>query len=127
MVAVFILTSNPHIGILGTPIGSFLCYTSITALNLITMRKCISNTPAIMTNLLRSALAAAIMGVCTWVAWYGLNMVLGENGSRVLLCGIPVMVGVAVYGVAAIKLKAITHADCLLLPKGEKLAKILKL
>ena len=127
LVAVFILTSNPHIGILGTPIGSFLCYTSITALNLITMRKCIANTPAIMTNLLRSALAAAIMGVCTWGAWYGLNMVLGENGSRVLLCGIPVMVGVAVYGVAAIKLKAITHADCLLLPKGEKLAKILKL
>ena len=127
LVAVFILTSNPHIGILGTPIGSFLCYTSITALNLITMRKCIPNTPAIMKNLLRSALSAAVMGVCTWGAWYALSQALGEHGSRVLLCGIPVMVGVVVYGIAAIKLKAITHADCLLLPKGEKLAKILKL
>jgi stage V sporulation protein B len=38
LAAVFILTANPHIGILGTPIGSFLCYTSITALNLLTMR-----------------------------------------------------------------------------------------
>ena len=40
---------------------------------------------------------------------------------------VPVMAGVAVYAFAAIKLKAITHEDCLLLPKGEKLAKLLKL
>ena len=127
LVAIYVLTRNPHIGILGTPIGSFLCYTSITALNLVTMRKCIPNTPAILKNLARSAMAAAIMGICTYGAWYGLSVALGENTSRVLLCGLPIMVGVAVYAVAAIKLKAITHADCLLLPKGDKLAKILKL
>ena len=127
LVAIYVLTRNSHIGILGTPIGSFLCYVSITALNLLTMRRCISNTPAILKNLARSALAALIMGVCTYGAWLGLTRVLGENASRVLLCGLPVMVGVAVYAVAAIKLKAITHADCLLLPKGDKLAKLLKL
>ena len=127
LVAIYVLTNNPHIGILGTPIGSFLCYVSITALNLLTMRRCISNTPAILKNLARSALAALIMGVCTYGAWLGLTRVLGVNASRVLLCGLPVMVGVAVYAVAAIKLKAITHADCLLLPKGDKLAKLLKL
>lgn len=127
LAAVFILTKNPHIGILGTPIGSFLCYVSITVLNLLTMRRCISNAPAIVRNLSRSALAAAVMGIAAYGAWYLLQLVLGADGSRVLLCGIPVMVGVAVYAVAAIKFKAITHADCLLLPKGEKLAKILKL
>ena len=127
LIAIFILTANPHFGILGTPIGSFLCYVSITALNLLTMRKCISGAPAILKNLARSALAAAIMGVCTYGAWFALTFALGESGSRVLLCGLPVMVGVAVYVLAAVKLKAITHADCLLLPKGDKLAKILKL
>ena len=127
LAAVFILTANPHIGILGTPIGSFLCYTSITALNLLTMRRCIPNTPAIMKNLIRAALAAAIMGVCTYGAWYGLHTVLGDGGSRVILCGAPIMVGAAVYAVAAIKLKAITRADCLLLPKGDKLARLFKL
>ena len=127
LVAVFVLTANPHIGILGTPIGSFLCYTSITMLNLLTMRKCIPNTPAIIKNLIRSALAAGIMGVCTYGAWYGLQLLLGEDGSRVLLCGLPIMVGAMVYAVAAIKLKAITRADCLLLPKGDKLAKLLRL
>jgi stage V sporulation protein B len=127
LAAIFVLTNNPHIGILGTPIGSFLCYVSITVLNLVTMRKCVSNTPAILKNMVRAALAAAIMGVCTYGAWYALTLLLGENSSRVMLCGLPIMVGVVVYALAAIKLKAITHADCLLLPKGDKLAKLLKL
>ena len=127
LAAVFILTKNPHIGIFGTPIGSFLCYVSITALNLITMRRSIPNAPSVLRNLSRSALAAVIMGIITYGAWYGLQLVLGPTGSRVLLCGIPVGIGVIVYTVSAIKLKAITHADCLLLPKGEKIAKLLKL
>lgn len=127
LVAIYILTKNPHIGIYGTPIGSLVCYVVITALNLLTMRKCIKGTPAILRNMVRPLLAAAIMGVFTYGSYYVLTLLLGADGSRVLLCGIPVMVGAAVYFVAAIKLKAITHADCLLLPKGDKLAKILKL
>ena len=127
LVAVFVLTSNPHIAILGTPIGSFLCYVSITLLNLITMRKCIPHCPAIVKNLVRSLLAAAMMGVAAYGAYMGLSQVLGADGSRVVLCGLPVFVGVVVYVPAAIKLKAITREDCLLLPKGEKLARLLKL
>ena len=122
LIAVFVLTANPHIAILGTPIGSFLCYVSITALNLLTMRKCISQPPAILKNLIRSALAAAIMAAVV----YGVSIILPTQ-SRVLLCAVPVMVGVVVYAFTAIKLKAITREDCLLLPKGDKLAKLLKL
>ena len=44
-----------------------------------------------------------------------------------MLCALPVIIGVCVYAVTAVKLKAITRADCLLLPKGEKIAKLLKL
>ena len=122
LAAVHVLTNNGSFGILGVPIGSFLCYLSITALNLLTMRKCIPNSPAILKNLVRSALAATIMGLIV----YGVFTMLPTD-SRLLQCAIPVMVGVVVYVIAAIKLKAITRADCLLLPKGDKLAKLLKL
>ena len=122
LAAVHMLTNNGSVGILGVPIGSFLCYLSITVLNLLTMRKCIPNSPSILKNLCRSALAAGIMGLIV----YGVFTVLPTD-SRILQCIIPVMVGVAVYAIAAIKLKAITRADCLLLPKGDKLAKLLKL
>ena len=43
------------------------------------------------------------------------------------MCAVPVLVGVAVYFVLVIKLKSITREDCLLLPKGEKIADILHL
>ena len=127
LVAVFLLTGNPQIGILGTPIGSLLCYVCITVLNLITMARVVPNPPAVMRNLLRPLLAAIVMGVFTYGAWRGLVYLLGEDASSVILCGGPIMVGVAVYAVAAIALKAITREDCLLLPKGEKIARLLHL
>ena len=125
LVAVFILTGNPNIGILGTPIGSLLCYLCITVLNLVTMRRVLEHPPAIVKNVLRSCLAAALMGVLTYGAWWGLTA-LGIS-SRVILCGAPIAFGAAVYVVAAVKLRAITREDCLLLPKGEKIAKLLHL
>ena len=38
-----------------------------------------------------------------------------------------IIVGVAAYALAAVKIKVVTREDCLLLPKGEKIAKLLKL
>ena len=49
------------------------------------------------------------------------------TGSRLILCAAPIAVGVAVYAVCVIKLKAITREDCLLLPKGDKIANLLRL
>jgi stage V sporulation protein B len=125
LVAVLILTANPHIGILGTPIGSLLCYVSITVLNLITMRIVLKEPPAIVRNMLSGLLAATVMGLLTFGCWYGLKY-LGIT-SRILLCAIPIPVGALVYLLCAVAFRAITREDCLLLPKGEKIAKILKL
>ena len=125
LVAVYVLTGNPYFGILGTPIGTLLCYIAISALNVISLRSLIDTPPAVVKNLLRPLLSAAIMGVLTWLSWFGLKA-LGI-GSRLILCGAPIVVGVVVYCVAVVKLKAITREDCLLLPKGEKIAKLLKL
>ena len=81
--------------------------------------------PALLKNLARPFLAAAIMGVLTWLSWFGLKA-LGIS-SRLILCGAPIAVGVIVYCLAAVKLKVITREDCLLLPKGAKIAKLLRL
>ena len=130
LVAIWILTANPDIGILGTPIGSLLCYMSITALNVISIRKVLPEAPSVLRNMARSVLAAIIMGVFVFGAWYGLELLLGDAGGRLvtlLICAVPIGIGVIVYLIAATKLKAITREDCLLLPKGEKIAKLLHL
>ena len=125
LAAVAILTGNPHIGIVGTPIGTLLCYFSISILNVLTMKRLLRRPPAIVRNLVRAFLSAIVMGVLTFLAWYGLKA-LGI-GSSVILCGVPILVGVVVYVACVVKLKAITRSDCLLLPKGQKIADLLHL
>ena len=125
LIVVYILTGNPNIGIVGTPIGAMMCFLCIALLNVLSMRRCLADPPAILRNLIRPFAAAAIMGVCVYGALTALKAV--GIGSRLILCGLPVGVGVVVYVVMVVLLKAITREDCLLLPKGEKIARLLRL
>lgn len=127
LAAVFILTGNPAIGIVGTPIGTLLCYLCITVLNLFTMRRVLQDPPNIVKHMVRAFFAAALMGACAWGAWKGLQFLMGANFSALLSCAVPIGVGIVVYVIAAVKFRAITREDCLLLPKGEKIANLLHL
>lgn len=127
LAVVYILVGNPNIGIAGAPIGAALCYLCIAVMNLIAIRKVVPQKPALVKNILRPVLPALLMGVCVWGSYEGLLHLLGSDASRVILCGIPIAVGVVVYLVLAVVLRAITYEDCMLLPKGEKLAGLLKL
>ena len=122
---VYILTGNPNIGIVGTPVGAMICFLCIAVLNVFSMRRVLENPPAIVKNLIKPFGAAAVMGLCV-TASLKLLVKVGIT-SRLILCGLPICVGVAVYAVAAIGFKVITREDCLLLPKGEKIAKLLHL
>ena len=55
------------------------------------------------------------------------NMIMQNDNDFVVAPSVPVAVGVVFYVVTAVLFKAITREDCLLLPKGEKIAKILHL
>ena len=125
LAAVFLLTGNPNIGIVGTPVGTLLCYIAIAVLNISSIRSLLDHPPAILKNLIRTFLAAVIMGIFVFAAFTGLKMI--GITSRLILCGLPIAVGVAAYAIAAVKIKVVTREDCLLLPKGEKIARLLKL
>lgn len=126
LVAVYFLAGNPAIGILGVPIGTILCYVSIAAMNLLSIRRCVPQKPAILKNILRPLVPVATMGVVVYGVLWVLKTVLHIT-SRVILCGAPIAVGAVVYLVMVVITKAITKEDCQLLPKGDKIAKILKL
>ena len=124
LIIVYVLTGNPEIGLLGAPIGGIVCHLCITVLNLISMRRVISQRPAIAKNVLRPLLPAALMGIAAFGCWWVLTQF---TQSRLFLCGLPVFTGVVVYAVCVVVFKSITREDCLLLPKGEKIAKLLRL
>ena len=125
LAAVFMLTGNPNIGIVGTPVGTLLCYLAISVLNIYSIRTLLDHPPAILKNLVRTFLAALIMGIFVFAVFTGLKTI--GITSRLILCGAPIAVGVLAYAIAAVKIKVVTREDCLLLPKGEKIAKLLKL
>lgn len=127
MGVVYLLSGNPALGIVGVGIGSSLCNAFVTVLNLITIARIVPEKPRLVKNFFRSLLPSLLMGAAAWGTWQGLRHVLGAGGSRVLLCGVPIVAGVIVYCVLAILCKSITREDCLLLPKGEKIANILHL
>ena len=122
--AVYVLSGNAHIGIMGAPMGTTLGYLAIITLNIFTLRRCTQDPPAVVRQALRPLLSALCMGLVVYGAYYVLQMV---SDSRLILCGASICVGIAVYAIAAIRFKAITREDCLLLPKGEKIANILHL
>ena len=127
LAVVYILTGNPALGILGAPIGTASCYLCIAILNLAAIARLVPQKPALLRNLLRPLPAAALMGIAVYGCYRGLLFLLGADASRVILCGAPIAVGVVVYFVCVVLFKAITRDDCLLLPKGEKIAKLLHL
>ena len=66
--------------------------------------------------------AAAIMGAATFFAEAVLRRVTSSN---TIICLGALVIAVIVYAIFVLALQCITYEDCLLLPKGEKIAKIL--
>jgi stage V sporulation protein B len=120
----FILVGNPNIGILGAPIGTFVCFFVIMILNLIALRRVLQDPPKLIPCMWRSVLAAAIMGVATFFVY---RVLMSFLNSFALCCFGAIGVAVVVYLLLVVVLKPITYSDCLLLPKGDKIAKILKI
>ena len=68
--------------------------------------------------------ASALMGAATFMVYRVLAHYLP---SVKLACLAALVFAVCVYLVLAVALRCITYEDCMLLPKGEKIAKILRI
>lgn len=120
----YILVGNPAIGILGAPIGTLSCFLVYMILNIFTMHRIMEQPPKLLPKIWKSGLAAIAMGVVAFFGYYLLSKVIA---SVAVACLGAIAVAAVVYLLLVILLKAITYDDCLLLPKGEKIAKILKI
>lgn len=122
LIITFILVGNPKINITGAAISTLSCYILISSLNFFSIRRVLARPPRILSNLYKPAIASAIMGG----AAYLVNRLAGAFPLIVRLGGAILAAGI-VYLVLVLVLKIITADDCKLLPKGEKIAKILKI
>ncbi len=128
----YILVGNPGINISGAPVGTLLCYALITVINLVFISIKVPERPGILKITVRPLICSLIMGAGAWGIYGLLERFLlpalggGRLGGAVCLAG-AIGVAVVIYFVLIFALRAVTKEDILLLPKGEKLAKLLKM
>ena len=136
---------QPTIGIYGAPMGNILCFALCMTLDLVVMSRVIPRRPKYIQVFAKPLAASALMGLGAW-AVHGLMSKLFEatgifmsadpvthevlglsrtgNAAATLLA---ILVAVVIYGVLVIVLRAITKDDLMLMPKGEKIARMLHL
>lgn len=120
----YFLVGIRDINIIGAPIGTLACYITIAVLNIITMRHVMPQPPKLVKNLYKTLIAAIPMGA----AAYGANFLLTKLGFGALIrCGGAIIIAAVVYIIMVLLLRIITKDDCELLPKGDKIAKLLKI
>lgn len=118
----YILVGIPALNIVGAAIGTVICYLTITILDLIAMRKTVTTRPVIFRNIIRPGLAALLMGGATVLSYRVLARLVSSN---TVACLGALVIAVIAYAILVLALQCITYEDCMLFPKGEKIAKIL--
>ena len=118
----YVLIGIPSIGIYGAPIGTFVSFVGITVFNLVVILRS-SVAPKRWGSILKPALSALLMGVIVFLVYSPFESFLG--GKIATLAAIAL--GAAVYFVSLYAIHGIYREDIVMLPKGEKIAGILKL
>ena len=112
-----------NIGAVGAAVGTLVCYVIVAVAELALIKRAIPYPPSYFRVFLKPFLAAAVMGGAVCLIYPFLEGLLG--GTLATLGAI--CVGVVVYAVLVLALRAISREDLMLMPKGEKLAKLLRL
>lgn len=120
------IVAIPSVNIYGAAIGTVVCYITMSTLNLIFINRSFSKGLSMKNIFLRPAVPSLVMGVVALGVYYGAMLVLGD-GRLLMALSMCAAIGAAVivYAVAVIKLRVITTEDMKLIPKGEKIAKLL--
>jgi stage V sporulation protein B len=127
-----VLVGNPNINIVGAPIGTICCYFVMCVMNAIFIKKSLVKKPSYTKIIVRPLISSLVMGAGAWGVYGILSRVLsggGDLGRIKMALAMLVAIGVAViiYLVLIIATHAITAEDMRLIPKGDKLAKLLRI
>ena len=119
----YTLVGNPAIRINGAPVGTLCCFLVVDILEMLIIRRAIPQPPSFLRALLKPLAAALVMAAAAWASYGLLNRFLGNALSTVGAIG----VGVIIYLILVLALRAISPDDLALMPKGDKISKILKI
>lgn len=117
------LVGDYDINILGAPVGTLACFGAVALLDILFIRLVVPSPPSFLRAFAKPLLASVLMG---GAAWGVCGLVSRYVGPR-LGCLVGILAGVAVYFALVVLLKVFSKDDLELMPKGDKIAKLLRL
>ncbi len=123
VIANYILIGIPAVNIMGAPISTTLCYGTILTLNLLSIHRVLKVNYGFADTVLKPLISVAAMAVTA----HFLHGWMTPGFPSVIALALAICGAVLVYLIGMILLKAFRRTDIELLPKGEKLASLMKL
>jgi len=120
-ITTYIFTGFPELNVQGAAIGTSLAFGVIGVLNFIAVKKYTGTKFDVKLSIWKPLLSGIVMSVAVLAVYYLCRSVIGNSLSTALA----VCVGAGAYGIMLLKSRAIETNEIKLLPKGEKLAKLL--
>ena len=112
-----------QMGAVGAAVGTLVCYVIVAVLELLLIKRVIPAPPRYTQVFAKPMVAAGVMGMAVWAAYGLVSRFMGNTLSTMAA----ICVGVVVYAVLVVALKAISREDLSLMPKGDKIARLLRL
>ncbi len=142
LVVGYFLIGNPDVGIKGGPISTVVCFGLIAVLDLIIIKRTLPRSLSLVRVFAKPVGASAAMGLTAWALNGILARVLGGlkpfqsvledgtvqlsgKGSALAVLG-AIGVAAVVYFALILVTRAISKEDLALIPKGDKIARILR-
>lgn len=120
-ISTYILTGIPEFNVQGAAIGSSMAYAVIGLYNFTAVKKYTGTKFDVKLSVWKPLISGIMMSVIVLTIYYMLRNIIGNSLSTLLA----ITAGAVVYGVMLLKTKAIEVHEIMLLPKGEKMARLL--
>lgn len=117
----YFVVAIPSINIYGSPIGTCICFGITCILDLLIVRRVVRRCPSFVSMFGKVMVASAAMGAATYGAYFVVNKVLGNT----LAVAVAMVVAMVVYLGMILVLRVITKDDLSLMPKGDKIGRLL--
>ena len=123
----YTLVGNPRFNIQGAPVGSILCYVVIVSVNLYYLLRISGVRISAVSVLIKPLVCAALCAASAKGTYVLADMLLADRLPHFNLIATVGSIGVAaiVYLASLLLLKGLSKDDISMLPKGEKIAKVL--
>lgn len=117
------LSGIVKLGIIGSAIGTVLCYLTITVLNVIFVIKVTKYKPVIRNVFLKPVVSGILCGFTAFLS----NMAITRLGISIKLSTLVSIVFAAiVYFASLLLLKGVNREDVLMMPKGDKICSVME-